>query len=80
MEEQAALQSHQAELQDALKRTRLTLEASAAEAVVLNAELDFLRGSMRNRADNLKRVLRGRQGKPYLPPRGGELGDSEGAP
>jgi hypothetical protein len=73
MEEQAALQSHQAELQGAL-------EARVADAAVLNADLDFLRGSMRNRADNLKRVLRGRQGKPYLPPRGGELGDSEGAP
>ncbi|HIF40819.1 MAG TPA: methyltransferase domain-containing protein [Planctomycetes bacterium] len=72
MEEQAALQSHQVELQGAL-------EARVADAAVLNADLDFLRGSLRNRADNLRRVLRGRQGKPYLPPRGGESGGSEEA-
>jgi uncharacterized coiled-coil DUF342 family protein len=76
MEEQAALQSHQAQLQGDLERTRLSFEESAAANVALNAELDFLRGSLRNRADNLKRMLRSRQGEPYLPPRSDSQRDS----
>jgi len=80
MEEQAALQSHQAELQKALERTRLTLEASVTDNASLNAELDFMRISLRNRVDNLKRVLRGRRGEAFLPPRGEEPAGSEDSP
>jgi ubiquinone/menaquinone biosynthesis C-methylase UbiE/predicted nucleic acid-binding Zn-ribbon protein len=76
MEEQAALQSHQARLQEDLERTRSVLEQSAADNVALNAELDFLRASLRDRIDNLKRVLRSRQGEPYLPPRDESQADS----
>jgi hypothetical protein len=76
MEEQAALQSHQAELQEALERTRLTLEASVTDNASLNAELDFMRISLRNRVDNLKRVLRGRRGEAFLPPRDDPTADS----
>ena len=73
MEEQAALQSHQAELQKAL-------EASVTDNASLNAELDFMRISLRNRVDNLKRVLRGRRGEAFLPPRGEEPAGSEDSP
>ena len=76
MEEQAALQSHQAQLQADLQRTRLSFEESVAGNVALNAELDFLRASLRDRIDNLKRVLRSRQGEPYLPPRDESQADS----
>ncbi|MBJ78018.1 MAG: hypothetical protein CMJ98_13535 [Planctomycetes bacterium] len=86
MEEQAALQSHQAELQEALARTRSTLEAGVTDNIALNtdnialnAELDFVRASLRNRIDNLKRVLRGR-GEPFLPPRSEESAGSEEVP
>ena len=79
MEEQAALQSHQAELQEVLARTRSTLEAGVTDNIALNAELDFVRASLRNRIDNLKRVLRGR-GEPFLPPRSEESAGSEEVP
>ncbi|MDE0916660.1 MAG: hypothetical protein OSB57_15945, partial [Planctomycetota bacterium] len=79
MEEQAALQSHQVELQGALERARLTLEVSATDNAALNAELDYLRTSLRDRMDNLRRVLRGRGGEAFLPPRSEEPADSEEA-
>jgi hypothetical protein len=56
------------------------LEASVTDNASLNAELDFMRISLRNRVDNLKRVLRGRRGEAFLPPRGEEPAGSEDSP
>ncbi len=69
LEELAALQSNQVELQDALERTRAVLESTQAALESRAAELTFLKGSLRSRIDNFKRVLRGRNAEPYLPPR-----------